>query len=344
MPWFRVDDQLHNHRKSRNVLRSDATKRRDVAPMGLWALAGSWCGQNRTNGFIPADLLEDWDDDAQTLASRLVEAGLWREDEVAGELGYRFHDWAERNPTGSSTAAKDATKESSRGSYANHVRWHENRGKKDPNCPLCNPPESPDEHTEIVSRHSEDPNGIRTESEIIRTDTFGSVGSLSDLCSDTVSRRSETENRRSSRDIPTDSERIDDIPPLPVPDPHKDGGYVSRERYDAHTRAIANDPPPARCPRHPNGTADACGDCRAARLASEAQTERNRTAAADARRAEREAEATTKAAAITECGLCDDNGYRGRIVCDHIDHEPAAARGRAKIRAELDAIAARKSA
>ena len=37
-------------------------------------------------------------------------------------------------------------------------------------------------------------------------------------------------------------------------------------------------------------------------------------------------------AAIGRCGLCDDDGYRGGTVCDHIDHTEAAKRGMAMIR------------
>jgi hypothetical protein len=40
-------------------------------------------------------------------------------------------------------------------------------------------------------------------------------------------------------------------------------------------------------------------------------------------------------AAIVECELCDDDGYRGSQVCDHIDHHPAYGRGMALVRAAL---------
>lgn len=36
---------------------------------------------------------------------------------------------------------------------------------------------------------------------------------------------------------------------------------------------------------------------------------------------------------IANCHLCDDDGYTpGLVVCDHIDHKPAAARGMARLR------------
>lgn len=36
--------------------------------------------------------------------------------------------------------------------------------------------------------------------------------------------------------------------------------------------------------------------------------------------------------AVVACGLCDDEGYRGSAVCDHIDHQGAAKRGMDMIR------------
>lgn len=39
---------------------------------------------------------------------------------------------------------------------------------------------------------------------------------------------------------------------------------------------------------------------------------------------------------IANCRLCDADGYTpNRIVCDHIDHRPVAARGMAKLRAVM---------
>ncbi|KAB2806967.1 hypothetical protein F9L07_28455 [Pimelobacter simplex] len=132
MAWFKVDDKLHDHRKTRKVRRSHPTKKRDVAPFGIWGLAGSWCGSNDTDGFIPLEVLEEWDDDAEGLAGRLVAAGLWVDDEVDGERGYRFHEYAERNPV----SGEDPADYGRRG---NHVRWHEARGVIDPKCPFCSP-------------------------------------------------------------------------------------------------------------------------------------------------------------------------------------------------------------
>ncbi len=65
-----------------------------------------------------------------------------------------------------------------------------------------------------------------------------------------------------------------------------------------------------------------------------------RRAAQAAARAERATElndepAHLRTAAVVACGLCDDDGYRGRRVCDHQDHAAAAQRGMAKVRAAM---------
>lgn len=98
MTWFKVDDKLHDHKKIRRARRG-GDRPRDAAAMGLWVLAGSWCAANETDGFVPADELDQWDTDAEALAQRLVDAGLWTTDEQDGEDGYLFHAWDEYQPT-----------------------------------------------------------------------------------------------------------------------------------------------------------------------------------------------------------------------------------------------------
>ena len=133
--WMKVDDGLHNHRKTRAVTKSHATKTRDAAPMGLWVLAGSWAGQNGTEGWVPEDELDRWDDDWRTLMARLVKAGYWWPQERDGEPGFGFVDWHDYNdPADSASKA---------GTFGNHVRWHVNEGKVEPECQHC--PREPDE-------------------------------------------------------------------------------------------------------------------------------------------------------------------------------------------------------
>lgn len=95
MTWFKVDDKLHDHRKAR------AAKK---AAMGVWVLAGSWAADNLTDGFVPDSMLSRWGTRAD--ARRLVDVGLWHEDEQDGEDGWRFHEWDERQPTRAGVIAK----------------------------------------------------------------------------------------------------------------------------------------------------------------------------------------------------------------------------------------------
>lgn len=87
--WFKVDDQAHDHRKFRGV---------SLAAVGLWTLAGSWSGSNRTDGFVPESVARRWPS-SRRLACELVARGLWENVEHDGERGWRFHDWADWQPT-----------------------------------------------------------------------------------------------------------------------------------------------------------------------------------------------------------------------------------------------------
>lgn len=97
MTWFKVDDKLHDHRKTRVA---------GKAAMGVWVLAGSWSADNLTDGFVPESVLTRWGTRAD--ANKLVKAGLWHPDEHEGEKGWRFHEWSEggRQPTRAETLAR----------------------------------------------------------------------------------------------------------------------------------------------------------------------------------------------------------------------------------------------
>ena len=125
MPWFKVDDKLHDHRKARKA---------GKAAMGIWVLAGSWSMDNDTDGFIPLDVLSRWGN--RTDAERLCAAGLWDRERFQGEDGYRFHDWARFQPSAAVTAARKAA-EAEAGMRGNHKRWHVDRGISDPDCEYC---------------------------------------------------------------------------------------------------------------------------------------------------------------------------------------------------------------
>ena len=85
MPWFRVDDNFPFHPK---VLRAGN------AAVGLWTRAGTWSMQVLSDGDIPADMARSLGTRGEI--GRLLDSGLWVPD---GPSGYRFHDWAERQPS-----------------------------------------------------------------------------------------------------------------------------------------------------------------------------------------------------------------------------------------------------
>lgn len=92
MTWFKVDDGLHSHKKA---------VRAGVPAMGLWVLAGSWCADNLTNGWLPDYIAMRLDPDYEQHAKALVQVGLWVEETRDEEPGWAFHEWNEpgRQPT-----------------------------------------------------------------------------------------------------------------------------------------------------------------------------------------------------------------------------------------------------
>ncbi|MEV0726032.1 hypothetical protein AB0I37_25040 [Micromonospora purpureochromogenes] len=97
MPWFKVDDGLHAHMKA---------VRAGVPAMGLWVLAGSWSSNQLTDGWVPDYIVSRLDPDFREHAATLVRAGLWVEDELDGDKGWRFHQWEEHQPSSESVLAK----------------------------------------------------------------------------------------------------------------------------------------------------------------------------------------------------------------------------------------------
>lgn len=51
----------------------------------------------------------------------------------------------------------------------------------------------------------------------------------------------------------------------------------------------------------------------------------------------RRTDPVARAHAIANCGQCDDDGYRGTVVCDHVDRSETARRGAARCREALAA-------
>ncbi len=88
MTWFRVDDGLCGHRK---------TRRAGLPAMGLWTVAGSYSSQQLLDGFVPDWFVTTWPS-GRKHAAALVTAGLWTAAEHDGDQGWQFHDWEQCNP------------------------------------------------------------------------------------------------------------------------------------------------------------------------------------------------------------------------------------------------------
>jgi hypothetical protein len=114
MPWFKIDDKLHDHPKVR---------RAGKAAMGVWVLAGSWSADNLQDGFVPQSVLGRWGTPRD--AQRLCECGLWSPATKYGEPGWQFHEWETYQPTRAKVEAK-------RRATARRVeRWRERRQEED---------------------------------------------------------------------------------------------------------------------------------------------------------------------------------------------------------------------
>lgn len=85
MVWFKVDDSFWSHPK---VLPLSGEA------LALWVRAGAYCAQQLTDGIVSLQALRMLAD--RDAAVELTNAGLW---EVEPTGGFRFHDWAEYQPT-----------------------------------------------------------------------------------------------------------------------------------------------------------------------------------------------------------------------------------------------------
>ncbi len=99
MTWFKVDDNLALNPKV--IMAGNAA-------MGLWVRAGSWSGQQLTDGFIPTPIIQVLTGGEISLADTLVDVGLWYHEND----GYRFKDWEEYQPVKDKVIAeREAAKE-----------------------------------------------------------------------------------------------------------------------------------------------------------------------------------------------------------------------------------------
>lgn len=87
--WFKADDKFHSSKKLTKI-----PKRARFGAAGLWVIAGTWCGDQLTDGFVPDFMIKLWGP-PPSAAKALVEVGLW----AVVEEGYQFVKWAEYQPT-----------------------------------------------------------------------------------------------------------------------------------------------------------------------------------------------------------------------------------------------------
>ena len=121
--------------------------------------------------------------------------------------------------------------------------------------------------------------------------------------------------------------------PSPTPSPTPKGGYVSTEG----NQGAEQEPPSPKCPKHINNpdppNCRACGDARKARAEWDSLQALERLSA---KSAEAQRRAEIRAQAINDCDLCDEDGYRDALPCDHDpESEERAKRGMALVRETL---------
>lgn len=108
MVWFKVDDSLPS---AKDVLAIPRKFR--CSAVGLWTMAGAWCSNQLTDGFVPEYLPEEFASDWESLTEWLVKATLWE----AVEGGWRFVNWEKWNPSRESVMEKRAAEAERKASW-----------------------------------------------------------------------------------------------------------------------------------------------------------------------------------------------------------------------------------
>ena len=102
-------------------------------------------------------------------------------------------------------------------------------------------------------------------------------------------------------------------------------------------------PPPRFCPNHPDGTTIPCHGCQVYRKNYEVWLLGQDITTKKAIQAQARAEAATRQAEVANCPLCDNDGYRNNLVCDHIDHTQTHRNGSAAVREVLNEAKAKRA-
>lgn len=91
MAWFKVDDGFNSHPKVIQIPRTDDLR---ALAAGTWTLCGTWSSKHRLDGYVPDYAIEEAGGTVAG-ADALVAVKLWHR----RKGGYRFHNWAEFQPT-----------------------------------------------------------------------------------------------------------------------------------------------------------------------------------------------------------------------------------------------------
>jgi len=130
-------------------------------------------------------------------AQALVDAGLWRE--IDG--GWTIPAWLKHNKSAEQISAdKQALKDKSL--LGNHRRHHEAKGEKNPDCPLCYPPDSSPRGENPLPPGTKNAPKVKGEAEGREGKAEGEV-------------KGEAEGRESSSGRPP---KLESVPPLPADD------------------------------------------------------------------------------------------------------------------------------
>lgn len=237
MPWFRVDDKLHDHRKTRVAKK---------AAMGVWVLAGSWAMDHLTDGFVPVSVLSRWGTrkDAETL----VDAELWEPGEQDGEKGWRFRNWSEFQPSKAEVEAeRAATRERVK-------KWRENNRRNGVTPDVTNDTGTGDVRSPRPDPTRPDPSMARSGRHLTSV-----PGGLSDDDLTKIADATGGDTRHATRVAADILGRCVTAPRSPL-------AYVLRSVGDEPARYRPTTRPPKRseeCPTHPGQWATACNGCAA---------------------------------------------------------------------------------
>lgn len=92
MPWAKIDDGFHAHRKARRAYKQHR------GSLGLHLLAMSYCAGQLTDGLVDVEFVESYlpsEKEMTAVTSALVDSGLWTPEGA----GWRINDWLDYNPS-----------------------------------------------------------------------------------------------------------------------------------------------------------------------------------------------------------------------------------------------------